>query len=140
MSGAVLGLRLFAGATILLHMIGKLQTYNEIIATYPTLPPFGRNGLFGVVMAGEALLALMLILGRWVRFAAGLAAFGAACTLVREVVAGGAPVVSEKALFYQFGIYLFLAAAGGGYYSFDAARCAAGLRRQRMAAQPDKRI
>ena len=35
MDWAVLYLRLFTGASMLFHNIGKIQNYNEIISSYP---------------------------------------------------------------------------------------------------------
>lgn len=35
MDWAVLYLRLFTGASMLFHNIGKMQNYNEIISSYP---------------------------------------------------------------------------------------------------------
>ena len=36
MDWAVLYLRLFTGASMLFHNIGKIQNYNEIISSYPS--------------------------------------------------------------------------------------------------------
>ena len=89
---------------MLLHNIGKLQSYDEIVGSYPALPLLGQGGVFVVVAVAESLLAVLVM-------AVGLAA----AFLLRGPVAG-------RADFYQLGFYVFLAIAGGGFYAFDAAR------------------
>ena len=117
MNCAVLFLRLFAGGTMLLHNIGKLQSYDEIVGFYPALPLLGQGGVFVVVAVAETLLAVLVMAGIRVRAASLVMAVGlAAAFLLRGPVAG-------RADFYQLGFYVFfLAIAGGGFYAFDAAR------------------
>ena len=101
MDWAVLYLRLFTGASMLFHNIGKIQNYNEIISSYPSPLYINPPAVFVIVTVAEALLAVLIIMGL-LMFAWG--GFGA-----------GEPE------FAWLGIYVFLIVSGGGLYAFDAA-------------------
>ena len=57
MDWAVLYLRLFTGASMLFHNIGKIQNYNEIISSYPSPLYINPPAVFVIVTVAEALLA-----------------------------------------------------------------------------------
>ena len=67
MDWAVLYLRLFTGASMLFHNIGKIQNYNEIISSYPSPLYINPPAVFVIVTVAEALLAVLIIMGLWVR-------------------------------------------------------------------------
>jgi hypothetical protein len=71
MDWAVLYLRLFTGASMLFHNIGKIQNYNEIISSYPSPLYINPPAVFVIVTVAEALLAVLIIMGLWVRHVAG---------------------------------------------------------------------
>lgn len=110
--GAMLLLRWFAGAAILFYDIGKMQTYNEIIDSYPTLLSIPPTVVFALSVGLEALLATLLLIGRGVRPASVLLAIGA---LARAFVAGRELLTAD---FAWAGIFLLLAIAGGGPYAW----------------------
>ncbi len=114
MDWAVLYLRLFAGAIMLFHNIGKVQLYNEVIATYPSILHIEPAAVFVFVTVAEVLLAVLLIVGLRVRMAALLLVAGILLRLVRN-----GPENGEEA-FVWMGIYLFFIVSGGGIYAFDA--------------------
>ena len=58
MDWAVLYLRLFTGASMLFHNIGKIQNYNEIISSYPSPLYINPPAVFVIVTVAEALLAV----------------------------------------------------------------------------------
>ncbi len=112
MDGAVLYLRLFAGGVMLFHNIGKLQTYNELIDSYPSLLNMSPAATFVVVAGVECLLAVLVMIGICVRTAALLLAAGMAAALFI------APPQQNGEWLLFMGIYLFFAIAGGGRYAF----------------------
>ena len=120
MDWAVLYMRLFAGAMMLFHNIGKIQNYNEIIASYPTVLNINPAVVFAVVSVAEVLLAVLIIMGLWVRQAAFLMALGILLTFVWGRLGAGEPE------FVWLGIYVFLIVSGSGFYGFDTALAAAG--------------
>ena len=73
MDWAVLYLRLFTGASMLFHNIGKIQNYNEIISSYPSPLYINPPAVFVIVTVAEALLAVLIIMGLWVRLRRGSA-------------------------------------------------------------------
>lgn len=113
MDWAVLYLRLFAGAIMLFHNIGKVQSYNEIIGSYLSLPYLGPAATFVFVTVAEVLLSAALIVGFRVRTAAVLLTAGILFRIVRSGFGDGEEV------FVWLGIYLFFIISGSGYFSFD---------------------
>ncbi len=113
MDWAVLYMRLFAGGIILFHNIGKLQNYNQIIDSYPTLLQIDPAAMFILVAVAEVVLAVLIIIGLWVRLASLILSLGLFFMLVWRGLGTG------DALFVWVGIYIFLFISGGGIYSFD---------------------
>lgn len=114
MDWAVLYMRLFAGAMMLFHNIGKIQDYNEIIGSYPAVPPLGAAATFVVVTIAEVVLAVLIILGIRVRMAALLMTLGIVLAMAWSEFA------TAEADFIWLGMYVFLVVSGGGLYGFDA--------------------
>ncbi|WP_418991450.1 DoxX family protein [Alistipes sp.] len=110
---AVLYMRLFIGGVLLFHNIGKMQTYNEIIDTYPSLPFLSNAAVFVIVSVAEVLFSVLLIMGLWVRMSALILALGMVLMFVWDRFGAG------EAEFMWLGIYVFLVISGGGTYAFD---------------------
>lgn len=116
MDWAVLYLRLFTGAMMLFHNIGKIQNYNEIINSYPSLLYINPPAVFVIGTLIEVVAAVLIILGLWVRAAALVMALG-----ILLMFAWGGFGAGELE-FVWLGIYVFLIVSGGGFYAFDIAR------------------
>lgn len=113
MDWAVLYLRLFIGGILLFHNIGKVQNYNELIDSYPSLLYLGSSATFVLFTVAEVLLSVLIMMGLWVRISALLLALG--MLLSFAVSRGG------ELQFVYLGIYVFLIVSGGGIYAFDVA-------------------
>lgn len=113
MDWAVLYLRLFTGAAMLFHNIGKMQHYNEIIDSYPSLLYINPAAVFVIVTVAEVLLSVFIIMGLWVRMSALLMVTG----ILLAFAWGG--FGAGELLFVWLGIYVFLVISGGGMYGFD---------------------
>lgn len=113
MDWAVLYLRLFTGAAMLFHNIGKMQNYNEIIDSYPSLLYIDPAAVFVIVTVAEVLLSVFIIMGLWVRMSALLMVTGILLAFAWGEFGAGA------LLFVWLGIYVFLVISGGGLYGFD---------------------
>ena len=113
MDWAVLYMRLFTGAMVLFHNIGKIQNYNEIIDSYPALFSIAPPAVFVVASVAEVLLATLLILGIQVRISAAVMFLG---ILLKFAWGGFGAGASD---FVWLGIYVFLILSGGGLYAFD---------------------
>ncbi|WP_418983841.1 DoxX family protein [Alistipes sp.] len=114
---AVLYMRLFAGAMMLFHNIGKVQSYNEIIDSYPSVFFLSGAGVFIFITVAEVVLAVLIILGLWVRMAALILSLG----IFMRLVWGGFGAGENQ--FVWLGIYVFFILSGGGLYAFDRASC-----------------
>ena len=115
MDWAVLYLRMFAGGMMLIHNIGKMQDYNEIINSYPSLLYIDNAAVFVIVTLIEVLLAVLIILGLWVRMAALAMVLG----IILAFAWGGFGVGQTE--FIWLGVYIFFIVSGGGLYAFDQA-------------------
>lgn len=115
MDWAVLYLRLFTGAMMLFHNIGKIQNYNEIISSYPSLLYINPPAVFVIVTITEVLLAVLIIMGLWVRMSALVMSLGILLMFAWGGFGAGEPE------FVWLGIYVFLIVSGGGLYAFDVA-------------------
>lgn len=113
MDWAVLYMRMFAGAMMLLHNIGKMQDYNEIITSYPSFLYINNAAVFVVVTVLEVLLAVLIIMGLWVRMAALLMSLGIVLVMAWSNFTTG------TLEFVWLGVYVFLVISGGGIYAFD---------------------
>ncbi len=111
---AVLYLRIFAGAALLLRNIGKIQLYNELITSYPTVFHLPPAAVFVVVSVAEVVLAVLLVAGAWVRWAAAILIGGVLLQFLFSPAS-----LSPEAGVAWIGIYLFLFFSGGGLYAFD---------------------
>ncbi len=114
MDAAVLYMRLFIGSVLLLHNIGKLQTYNEIIDDYPSFLFIDNRASFVLLAAAQATLAVLLMIGIDVRRVAALLVVGFSIDQWRA----GVPHFDEVK-FLWIGIFVFLCIAGGGAYAFE---------------------
>ncbi len=121
MDWAVLYLRLFIGGIMLFHNIGKVQNYNEIITSYPSLLYIDSSAVFVIVTVAEVLLSVLIMMGLWVRFSALLMALGLIFMFAAGLGAG-------ELEFVYLGIYVFLMVSGGGIYAFDATMNPSGSR------------
>ena len=114
---ANLYLRLFIGGVVLLHNIGKMQTYNEIIDTFPSLLFDSPTLTFAVFTIAEVAFAMMIMCGLWIRFASFLMALGMFLSIFVVVPTSG--MMAGTLQFIYMGIYIFFVIAGGGRYSLD---------------------
>lgn len=110
----MLYMRMVLGGSLLLHNIGKMQNYNEIINSYPSLLYINNTASFVIVTVVEVLLAVLLMMGLWVRFSAMVMAAG----MIWVLFSLGFPA-GELELLYA-STYILLVITGGGLYSFDA--------------------
>ena len=115
---SLLYLRLFIGGVVLLHNVGKLQTYNEIINGYPALLFDSPTLTFAVFSIIEVAFAMMIMCGLWVRFSSFIMALGMFLSIF--VVVPTAGMTAGTLQFIYMGIYIFFVIAGGGRYAMDS--------------------
>lgn len=114
---ALLFLRLFTGGIVLMHNIGKLQDYNEIIDSYPALLFDSPQVTFVVFSILESLFATMIILGCKLRFASFIMALGMFLSIFVVLPTRG--MTAGVLQFVYMGIYIFFVLSGAGRYAFD---------------------
>lgn len=119
---AILFLRFFIGAVVYLHLIGQMQTYDNVVNHYPQILGFDSATSFAIVAITKATLATMIIVGLFTRFAASWMMVIAALSVAEAMMPDVIPSERAKLDFVYMGIYLTLVISGGGYYSFHLAR------------------
>lgn len=119
---AILFLRFFIGAVVYLHLIGQMQTYDNVVNHYPQILGFDSATSFAIVAITKATLATMIIVGLFTRFAASWMMVIAALSVAEAMMPDAIPTERAKLDFVYMGIYLTLVISGGGYYSFHLAR------------------
>lgn len=119
---AILFLRFFIGAVVYLHLIGQMQTYDNVVNHYPQILGFDSATSFAIVAITKATLATMIIVGLFTRFAASWMMIIAALSVAEAMMPDAIPTERAKLDFVYMGIYLTLVISGGGYYSFHLAR------------------
>ena len=116
---AILFLRLFIGGVVLLHIIGKLQTYDNVVLTYRHILGFDGATSFAIVTILEGLFAAMIMIGVATRFAASMMIIVSAMAIAEALLPGGLPTDHAKLYFVYMGIYMTLVISGGGRFSFQ---------------------
>ena len=116
---AILFLRIFIGGVMLLHIVGKLQDYDNYVFGFQSILGLRQATSFAVTILFEGLFAAMIIMGVGTRVASLLMAVVSAVALWEAFVAGAIASDASKLEFVYMGIYLTLVISGGGEYALS---------------------
>ena len=116
---AILFLRLFIGGVMLLHIVGKMQAYDNILLTYHRILGLDAATSFAVITILEVLFAAMIILGVATRFASAMMLIVVAMSIAEALLNDTPDVATAKLNFVYMGIYITLLISGGGRYAFN---------------------
>lgn len=116
---AILFLRLFIGGVMLLHIVGKMQSYDNILLTYHRILGLDAATSFAVITIFEGLFAAMIILGVATRFASAMMLIVVAMSIAEALLNEMPNVAMAKLNFVYMGIYITLLISGGGRYAFN---------------------
>lgn len=116
---AILFLRLFIGGVMLLHIVGKMQAYDNILLTYHRILGLDAATSFAVITILEGLFAAMIILGVATRFASAMMLIVVAMSIAEALLNEMPDVATAKLNFVYMGIYITLLISGGGRYAFN---------------------
>ncbi|MBQ5395482.1 MAG: DoxX family protein [Alistipes sp.] len=116
---AILFLRIFIGGVMLLHMVGKLQDYDNVVLDFYSLLSMSQATSFALTIIFEGLFAVMIIMGVGTRLAALMMCVVSAIALGEALVVSELSDASSKLQFIYFGIYLTLLISGGGKYALS---------------------
>lgn len=114
---AIMFLRIFIGGVMLLHIIGKLQDYDNDIIGFQSILGFDSATSFAFTVIIEGLFAAMIIMGVGTRLAALLMMVVSVVALGEAFIAGNITSPAAKLEFIYMGIYLTLTISGGGKYA-----------------------
>ena len=116
---AILFLRLFIGGVMLLHIIGKLQDYDNLLLTYHHLLGFDAATSFAIITILEGVFAVMIMLGVATRFASAMMIIVAVMSIAEALLDENPNIAIAKLNFVYMGIYTALLISGGGKYAFN---------------------
>lgn len=114
---AILFLRIFIGGVMLLHMVGKLQDYDNYILGFQSILGLSQATSFALTILFEGLAAVMIIAGVGTRLAAMMMAIVALVALWEAFLAEEIASAAAKLEFIYIGIYITLVISGGGRYA-----------------------
>ena len=115
---AILFMRIFIGAMMLTHGIGKLQNYNAIVNSFPDPLGISSAASFTLITLAEVGCSVLIIMGLFTRLATLPLIFG---MYVATFLAFPDKSFAEGELsFVYMGIYIMLLISGGGKYALDA--------------------
>ena len=116
---AILFLRLFIGGVMLLHIVGKMQAYDNILLTYHRILGLDAATSFAVITILEGLFAAMIILGVATRFASAMMLIVVAMSIAEALLNDTPDVATAELNFVYMGIYITLLISGGVRYAFN---------------------
>ena len=118
---AILFLRIFIAAVMLLHIIGKMQNYDNVVLTFPSLLDFNRPTSLALSIIFEGAMAAMIAIGIGTRLSALLMFITSLVTLfdIALQAEGAISTDAAKLQFIYAGIFLTLMISGGGRYSIS---------------------
>lgn len=115
---ATLFMRIFVGAMMLTHGIGKLQNYNAIVNSFPDPLGISSAASFTLITLAEVGCSVLIVMGLFTRLATLPLIFG---MYVATFLAFPDKSFAEGELsFVYMGIYIMLLISGGGKYALDA--------------------
>lgn len=116
---AILFLRVFIGGVMLLHMIGKLQDYDDYVLNFQSIVGLNHATSFALSILFEGLFAVMIIMGVGTRLAAALMAIVMIVSICEALMQGTVTDGESKLEFIYIGIYITLVISGGGRYAIS---------------------
>ncbi len=116
---AILVLRVFIGGVMLLHIVGKLQDYNNLVIGFQSILDFSSATSFALTVLVEGLFAAMIIMGIGTRLASAMMVLVSFIAVVMAFLAGDITADATKLEIVYIGIYLTLTISGGGKYAIS---------------------
>ncbi len=115
---AILFMRIFIGAMMLTHGIGKLQNYNAIVNSFPDPLGIGSAVSFAIITFVEVGCSVLIIMGLFTRLASLPLIFG--MFVATFIAFPDKSFAAGELSFVYMGIYIMLLISGGGRYAIDA--------------------
>lgn len=115
---AIFFMRIFIGAMMLTHGIGKLQNYNAIVNSFPDPLGIGSAVSFAIITFVEVGCSVLIIMGLFTRLATLPLIFG--MFVATFIAFPDKSFAAGELSFVYMGIYIMLLISGGGRYAIDA--------------------
>lgn len=118
-SRAILFLRLFIGGVMLLHVVGKMQTYSNLVIDYPSYLGLSSATTLALTIIFQSLLAAFIMIGIGTRICAAIMFLANLLSVVGLMQVEAVAMDTLKVDFLYLGIYATLIISGSGIYGFN---------------------
>lgn len=118
-SRAILFLRIFIGGVILLHVIGQMQTYSNLVLEYPSILGLSPATTLTITMLAQSLFAALIVIGVATRFVSSAMFLITLLSVVKMMQLDGMTIMNLKLEFLYLGVYTTLIISGSGIYGFN---------------------
>lgn len=118
-SKAILFLRMFVGCVILLHVIGKMQTYDNLVIAYPSYLGFSSATTLSLTIIFQALFAAFIMIGIATRLVSVIMLIATLLSIGEMMQMEMTTIANLKLDFLYLGIYITLIISGSGIYGFN---------------------
>ena len=118
-SRAILFLRIFIGGVILLHVIGKMQTYSNLVIDYPPVLGLSSATTLTITMLFQSLFAALIVIGVATRLVSSIMFMVTLLSIANMMQIHDMTIMDLKLDFLYLGIYTTLIISGSGIYGFN---------------------
>lgn len=118
-SRAILFLRIFIGGVIMLHVIGQLQTYSNLVIEYPSILGFSSATTLAISILFQSLFAALIVIGIATRLISSIMFLVTLLSIANMMQIHDMTIMNLKLEFLYLGIYTTLIIAGSGIYGFN---------------------
>ena len=118
-SRAILFLRIFIGGVMMLHVIGKMQTYSNLVLEFPSVLGLSSATTLSITILFQSLFAALIVIGVATRFVSAVMFVVTLLSAVNLFQVDGVTIMNLKLEFLYLGIYTTLIISGSGIYGFN---------------------
>ena len=118
-SRAILFLRIFIGGVMMLHVIGKMQTYSNLVLEFPSVLGLSSATTLSITILFQSLFAALIVIGVATRFVSVVMFVVTLLSAVNLFQVDGVTIMNLKLEFLYLGIYTTLIISGSGIYGFN---------------------
>lgn len=104
---------------MLLHIIGKMQSYDNLVLEYNSFLGLSRSTSLALSMIVEGVLAAMIVIGMGTRLAAMLMIVATCVSLTEDFLLAEISMDIIKIDILYLGVFITLTISGGGTYAFN---------------------
>ena len=103
----------------MLHVIGQLQTYSNLVIEYPSILGFSSATTLAISILFQSLFAALIVIGIATRLISSIMFLVTLLSIANMMQIHDMTIMNLKLEFLYLGIYTTLIIAGSGIYGFN---------------------